>query len=188
MYRAIVVILCVVPFVLFPQFGSAAEDVLTDCDVGITFMEDGSIVDCAIEFVGDSDLFRFSGTAGHTILLTLTDGDCNSPHPEAQLFDPDNEPIEPILFPGNCTGTVLQVTLLKTGRYTVLVSESGNDQVVPYRIALERLFPPSPNTVHTVFPEPGEPEEPISDQLDPAPDNDFFSFNAIQADLPEEGF
>lgn len=170
---------------LYPSLSKSAPEPLTVCPdepptTDITLVV-GDVVQCVISPAADSDLFRFQGTAGTVILLTLLDrtGGCGGaggyPCPMAQLLEPGNT--TPIDTLGAGTEAI-QRELTVTGTYTLLVTEAGNDQVETYRISLERLFPPSPNALPICF------SCVVTDEtLDPAPDRDFFLFEGEQNDL-----
>ena len=115
----------------------------------------GDIVSCSISPITDTDLFRFDGTAGETVVLALTDRTGGSPRPVAELFDPNAVAIDTLSI--GDTGDARQMTLTETGLYTVLVREAGDDQSVSYHLALQRLFPPPAEAVPLVqrLPDPG---------------------------------
>jgi cysteine-rich repeat protein len=161
--------------VLYPPLATAADE-LIECEAEPTDMPIvlGDIVDCQITPEGDSDIFRFQGTAGEVMivkLLDLTGGNCGLGYscPVAQVFCPSSI-ITPCLTLGAGTDAE-QFALTETGEYIVLVIEAGNNQTENYRIALERLFPASPSALAIDF------GDVLTDTIDPAPDNDFFLFN-----------
>ena len=100
----------------------------------------GDIVRCEINPAGDSEIFRFWGTAGGVILLTVTDPTINGVFrfPVAQLFTPSLT-----LFATNALRDVesdQQLTLPETGTYTVLVAEYQTNETEAYGIALQCLL------------------------------------------------
>jgi len=135
----------------------------------------GNVVECSISPVGDQDLFRFSGTANTTIILSLLDQngtDCRfyGVCPIADLFAPDGTKLK------HLRSTDSQAIVLPAnGTYLVRISDEGDNQTANYRIGLERLWPASPDTKAMSF------EQVISNEsINPAPDQDFYTFNALK--------
>ena len=177
MKRSIITtIVCLTATLLF-QLSVQAEDVLLTCSDGTTVMDVGDIVECVIDPAGDADLYEFFATDGDIILLTLTDRTGSTPSPCVQLFF-ENEP-DPI--DGWCaqeTGVAHELLLDQTGLYKFLITENGDNSIVNYRVALQRLFPPPPEARTLVF------DEVIPDQtIDPVPDSDVFLFDGIANDF-----
>jgi hypothetical protein len=120
----------------FPSIGKAAENVITCQTNQNTFIEYGDIVNCSIERIGDTDVIQFHGNMGDTIVAAIRrQGGLG--FPIFQLFDPDGTLIV------NFT-TFTEVKLPKTGKYSLVVFDSGNDQTVDYSLTVERISPPSP--------------------------------------------
>ena len=119
-----------------------SQDETTTCDAEPTDMTIvyGNVIGCSINPIGDSDLFRFSGMAGESVVLQITDANVNR-EIRARLIDQNNNTIvNP--FEGRT-----DVTLPTTGLYTIEVSEAGNDETTGYVLTLERIIPVSPTAL-----------------------------------------
>ena len=117
----------------------------------------GALVDCELEPVGDRDEFRFTGSAGEKFLIVVTALSEPEPVPVAggpclELRDPDNLLTGPGFF---CAFAVArsELILAKSGTHKIFVSEFDND-LMPYRVSLERVFPPSPLATPLGYGEP----------------------------------
>ena len=106
----------------------------------------GALVVCQLEPVGDRDEFRFTGSAGEKFLIVVTALSEVEPVPGGggpclELRDPDNVLTGPGVF---CTFALArsELVLAKSGTHRIIVSEFDND-LMPYRVSLERVFPPS---------------------------------------------
>ena len=76
MHKIIVVILAFLALSgLSPSPSQAEPETLLECSAEPTNMtiKFGDIVNCAVSPAGDSDIFRFAGTAGQVISLELLD-------------------------------------------------------------------------------------------------------------------
>ena len=127
----------------------------------------GDLVTCASTPSGDSDAFRFAGSANDKIIIQLT-RTSGTFDPCIQLFGPNGLPV------GNaCNNTFfpnsqrLDISLQQTGVHTIIVSDAGNDNSGTYTLALERLFPPS-------FGTPVRYGEGLNGANDPLGDVDLF--------------
>jgi hypothetical protein len=137
-------VLCAIVFVLLPQAGDAAEEgeecVTEPTDMAMQY---GDYIQCAIDPIGDADVFRFSGHVGDALIVQATRMGGGTPCIE--LFDPDG------IFIGSqqCSslGARLDATLTKAGEHTIRISELFNDQTVPYAVVLERVAPASPAAI-----------------------------------------
>ncbi|GEM_PF-5794303 len=80
----LVLVLCVA----LPSLGEAAVDGIP-CSPEPTNMtiSYGDTVTCAIDVIGDTDVFRFSGSAGETVVVQASR--LNGGHPCVELFRPD---------------------------------------------------------------------------------------------------
>ncbi|MGH8476042.1 MAG: calcium-binding protein [Methylococcales bacterium] len=171
--------LCLILFCGVSPRAAAAAEPLTACtaeptDMTITF---GAVVDCNIDPPGDSDLFRFQGVANSVVELSLLNltGNCGGNCPRADVFPPGFTPGDPPLLTLGPGTDSEGVTLPTSGTYTIRVKEFGDDQTIQYRVGLERLFPASPTAQAIDF------GVIIQDEtIDPAPDQDFYTFDAIQ--------
>jgi phage baseplate assembly protein gpV len=107
-------------------------------------MEIGDIIECMIDPVTDTDLFRFAGVAGEVVMLTLRDTTGGSGHPRAELYDPDQLPVESLIV--NDGGTRFVYPIPTSGTYTVLLRENGDNQTATYVLGLQRIFPAPPES------------------------------------------
>ena len=127
---------------------SYAGDTVMDCDpeptdMNIAYGEFMTGGNCAIGSGGDVDLFRFNGTAGDFVLLSLGDGS-GSPFedPCFEVRDPTNQIVVPNGCPSNTNKRVVEFLLPSSGSYLILVREDSNNSV-PYGLSLDRLVPPT---------------------------------------------
>lgn len=99
----------------------------------------GDLVTCAIDVVGDTDLFTFSGTAGEVIMLQATRQSGGSPCVE--LFRPNSTRLG-----SDCAlnGARIDATLDQTGPYTILVGAWANNLngTMGYALALQCVSGP----------------------------------------------
>lgn len=127
---------------------SFAGDTVMDCDpeptdMNIAYGEFMTGGNCVIGSGGDVDLFRFNGTAGDHVVLSLGDGTFSSlQNPCFEVRDSANQ----IVVPNTCTASnnkrVVEFLLPSSGSYLILVKENSND-AVHYGLSLERLVPPT---------------------------------------------
>ena len=170
----IAVIVCLT--ILWPFDVKAAEPLLPCSPDATTVMGIGDIVECDIGNINDTDLFQFFGTADEMIWLTITDLTSGSPVPVINFYDCDNKLID-IFSSSDLSGRTKQYTLTETCTYSVVVSESNNDETVDYRIALQRIFPPPPDAQTLCY------ECALQDSLDPFPDSDVILFDGTDGDV-----
>lgn len=123
----------------------------------------------AIEIPGDTDVYQFAGTAGDTVVVTLTDRSCCGPSGAALVYGPDHQLITTILADDG--GTAQVIGLVASGAYTVLVRDQGDNQAMTYNLALQRLTPPPDATICIEY---GAP--PIDYTISPVADSDIFQF------------
>jgi len=140
----------------------AAEPATTD-------IADGDLVNCEINPVGDSDLFRFSGQAGDlyevwVLRYTAAANLC------VRLIDSSGTPGTYSCISGFREASLsVGYTLSASGVYTLQVADAGNDETCTYGIAVHRLFPPSRFT-------PIEFGRVVPGSINPRGDTDFYSF------------
>lgn len=128
----------------------------------------GTAITCAIDVEGDSDLFRFTGSAEDVIVIQVA-WNSGSMRPCIELIAPDNSHIEAC---ANAFTNRIDTTLTQTGTYTALVDVfSGGTGA--YALALERLIEPSPNAQAIEYGELAE------GQIDPEGELDLFFFAGI---------
>jgi hypothetical protein len=132
---------------------------LPETDMVINYED---LVDCSIDFNGDSDLFRFAGQDGETVLIQVSElvgtGDAC-----IDLFRPDGSSKA-----SSCAANRIDTTLDQTGTHTIVVSENSNDETVSYRLALMRLVPPSPTALPIQF------NSFLDNEINPPADVDVF--------------
>ena len=133
----------------------------------------GDAVRCSIGIAGDSDVFRFSGAAGETIVIQASTGG-SALWPCIDLIAPDNSRLRA------CTIAAfnrLDATLTVTGTYTILVTSYFATIFGNYAIALERLAPPSTSA------RPIQYGQTVLEQVPFAGDMDLFTFRGTAGDV-----
>lgn len=169
--------LSLILFGLMPMRAEAVNELITPCatEPNNMTLDFGVVIECPISPVGDQDLFRFTGVANTTIILSLLDLNGNGCGfygicPAADLFGPDGTNLKHL----RSTDTQA-IVLPANGTYTVRVSDESDNQAANYRIGLERLWPASPDTKVMSF------EQVIANEsINPSPDQDFYIFNALK--------
>src|SRR5690242_18358490 len=102
----------------------AAEPVTTD----IAF---GDLVQCEINPIGDTDLFRFTAQAGDIITVAAiyrSGGD-----PCFRLIDPDAT-IGGYVCANALRSVATDYKLTKSGSYSIQVADGGNNQIMAYSL------------------------------------------------------
>ena len=121
------------------------------------------LVDCSIDFNGDSDLFRFAGQDGETVLIQVSElvgtGDAC-----IDLHRPDGS----FKTGFSCGTNGIDTTLDQTGTHTIVVYENNHNATVQYRLALMRLVPPSPTALPIQF------NNFLDNEINPPADVDLF--------------
>ncbi len=113
----------------------AAEPTATNLAYGDVFS-----TDCAVTPIADLDQFPLTAAAGDVLRLVGVDsGGSNLTAICLELIGPD--PDLPRVTCANIAA-VLEEPISVSGSYTVLVTESGNDQTIPYSLSVERVSPP----------------------------------------------
>jgi len=127
----------------------------------------GDLITCDISPKGDSDLFRFQGTAGEHMFAT-SGRPSGGVSPCLQLIRPSGG----APFASSCTlaGSAFTVAgvLDETGLWTIAVSDGGNNNIGPYTLVLDRLSPASPAA------EPLDYGATITGEINPIGDADLF--------------
>jgi hypothetical protein len=95
----------------------------------------GDLVTCSINSVGDSDIYRFSVTAGDTIVLQGT-WRSGSMRPCIELVAPDNSRLEAC---ANSFSNRIDTTLNQTGTYTILFTDVFSTGTGKYSLDLQCL-------------------------------------------------
>ena len=131
---------------------------------------------CSIGLLGDSDLFRFQGTAGDVVLIKVVDFSGGGRHPSCflDLVRPDGT------IAGSVEGSVtceIHTTLTTSGLFTARVSESGNNSLMTYSVEVDRLAPPS---LAATSVNPGDTI--VGAVINPRGDADLFIFNGVTGD------
>jgi hypothetical protein len=132
---------------------------------------------CGIGLAGDSDLFRFQGTAGEVVLIKVVDfaGGSSNPSCFLELV----RPVGTIVASASAFGTCqIRTTLDASGLFTARVSESGNNNLLTYSVELDRLVPPS-TTARSINPS----DTLVGSRIDPRGDADLFVFNGVSGDI-----
>lgn len=145
---------------------SAVEGVGCDGEPTDQLLRYGDLINCAIDQIGDDDVFRFAGGSGETIRLqisSLTQG----ARACFRLFDPDGAPFD---F-GACANGSRDYLLSQTGTHTIIIAEDNANATVEYALALERIDPPSPAAV------PLEYNQVLNDEINGIGDVDLFFFS-----------
>jgi hypothetical protein len=101
---------------------------LPETDMVINYED---LVDCSIDFNGDSDLFRFAGQDDETVRIQVSElagtGDAC-----IDLFRPDGSSKA-----SSCAVNRIDTTLDQNGIHIIVVSENNNDETVSYRLTLQ---------------------------------------------------
>lgn len=132
----------------------------------------GDVISCAIDPVGDTDIYHFNGTIDEavTILISRADGVIL---PCVELIAPNNaSTVECNLSTNNRIDTILD----QTGTFSLLVSDWNNDNTGDYTISLERVNPVSPDARQIFY------DESLQDDIDPNGDMDLFFFVGSEND------
>ncbi|MBI3989402.1 MAG: hypothetical protein HY347_07270 [candidate division NC10 bacterium] len=168
-------LLCSIAFVVSPQYGEAAVEGRgcspEPTDMVISY---GDLVNCRIDSIGDTDVFRFSGTAGEVIIVQVSQQSGGTPCIE--LFGPDGVPTphgDQVCF----ALKRIDETLEQDGDYTILVSEFFNNHTVEYGLVLERVSPPSPTATPLCF------DCNLSEGLNGIGDLDLYLFTGVPGDI-----
>jgi hypothetical protein len=98
------------------------------CGIGLTY---GALETGRIEIVGDVDSFNFDGVQGAAVSITPAKR-AGSGSPCWELFDPSGASVSYSCYQR-------AASLPKTGRYTIKVYESSNDETVDYTLSLQRV-------------------------------------------------
>jgi len=121
----------------------------------------GDLVTCAIDVVGDSDLFRFEGSVGEVVRVSIA----GTGGPFFTLSAPSGAP----LTGGGLLPDVF--TLTQTGTHTILVRQNTNSGTAQYALALDRLAPTASTARAIAY------GQIVSDEINPAGDVDLFVFS-----------
>lgn len=103
----------------------------------------GTMVACSIGAIADIDIFRFQGTINEVVVIHTID----LVGPGAsffELWDPDGALLDTSAFTISHPWGRVDAALVKTGTYTVFISDYGNDQTVTYRLGIQCLAGPCP--------------------------------------------
>ncbi|HZA28570.1 MAG TPA: hypothetical protein VE735_03055, partial [Gammaproteobacteria bacterium] len=151
-----------------PDTAIGAENVITCQPNQDTSIEYGDIVNCSIEAINDSDLIRFSGSIGETIMVqTFRLGGTGDPL--VDLFAPDG-----IRMGGG--PNPFQITLQQSGPHTIMITEFTNNATVDYALTVERIAPPSLIARQTQY------GRTLNDSINSIVDIDSFFFEATVGD------
>ena len=118
----------------------------------------------------DLDRFEFCGEIGDDIRI-LVQATFDNMDPVVELYGPAGGPAEKTASCANGCSLSLSHVLTASGRHTILISDSGNNEGGRYTMQIERLFPHlnPPSLLYNV---------PLVDSIDRGSDFDFFVFAA----------
>jgi len=132
-------------------------------------------VGAAIDVIGDSDRYWFSGEVGDTVDLRLAvDG---SQEMWIQVRDPD----QVVVTTNFCTSSDgcdfnTRISLAKRGQFSVLLEEAHDNEIGPYVLQLERLPPFNARPdLHRLYYGAAR----FQDRISPDCDADFFAFEGV---------
>jgi len=151
----------------------ARAETAASCEVEPTDMtiSYGALIDCDIDIVGDTDVFRFQGSAGELVVAQGTMlGFADS---EIELFDPDGALVD---SDSGFRVAQVRVTLAKSGTYTLLMKERDDDEISSFTLALERISPPSPGSPRMII------GTETTAGIDAQGDLDLYNFEAASAE------
>ena len=171
------IIITVIFFLAIAVFGihtgNAAES-LKECGDDPMSINIGDIIDCGIVGIGDNWNFYFYASEGDKIRITMTDMTSGSPNPVLGLFDPDGVLLSQWYV--NDSGKHGDYNLTKTGRYTIVVWENGDNQNLDFRIALQVIIPSPPEARELCH------DRQLDGDIDPFADSDVFIFKGNNGD------
>ena len=150
---------------LVPSVARAGEGQQCPGDPVNMFIAYGADILCSIDVTGNSDLFRFDGTAGERIKIEVL----GTAYPCFELVG----------VASACSGghqTWLDVVLPKTQEYTIRVYDNALD-TGNFTLYLEREVPYNPDARQEAY------GQNLTDQFDLAGDLDEFFFTASAGDL-----
>ncbi len=157
----------------------AAPEPLTVCPAGANNMklaQFGTVVDCKIDAQSQLHKFTFTGTANSEVLLTLVDMTGVRWGILARWQICTRRGARRLSRRWDRARFRKEVLLPATGIYTIRVYEYGDDQLENYRIGLERLFPTSETAISLPIGDVGSGTQDIN----PVPDQDFYTFHAYK--------
>jgi hypothetical protein len=135
------------------------------------FISYGDVILCDIGTVGDTDTFRFFGSAGETILIAAAVLSGNVQFC-VDVTKPDGSHVSQC---GGPAAFQFQVALTQSGTYSIVVSGSAGT-TGGYGLVLDRVVPPSPTAQPIVY------GDVVTGAINPAVDRDMFSFNGKAGD------
>ncbi len=139
-----------------------------------TTIEYGDHSICSIAFLGDVDLFRFQGTEGDLIRISISRTSNFSANPQFELLDSQGKSIHsPVVGPFSN----LTIALPSSGVFTILVTERSNSNRFDYVLSLYRI---RPRSAETRFICDGCVS---SAKVDPVGDFDLYTFRASVGDV-----
>jgi hypothetical protein len=132
----------------------------------------GDLITCSIQIAGDTDLFRFFGSAGEVIVVYIA-WQSGTLRPCIELIAPDNTAQVACV---NSFTNRIDTALSQSGTYTIVVNDLTDLGTGPYALSLESLIPPSPPVDQLRY------GDILQDELNPAGDIDLFSFSGAAGD------
>ena len=149
---------------------AAAEGVPCTAEPSVMSIVYGDLITCAIDVVGDTDVFRFSGSAGENPVIQVTNTGTwpDAIRPCVDLIAPDSS------LTRSCAvaqANRIDVVLTQTGTYSIVVEDGNHLAAGTYVLALERVNIPSPSAQQILY------GETLSRAIDPNGDLDEFVFS-----------
>lgn len=169
----LMVILCCIAFTSSTQAqvcGIPQPESVVECVEGqVVQLAYGDHTFCVISPAVDTDVFEFEGTKGDlAVIIILTNTFLD---PRVEVVDPNGKFIHNQVCTGPCSFS-FGLTLLKSGTYTIIVSDAGANNTGSYLLQLER-FPPAtdpPVIFHGLS---------VSDSINPQTDRDYLTFEGV---------
>ena len=134
----------------------------------------GEVITCAIDLVGDSDLFTFEASSGDAVIVQVAQ----------TVGGGSTEPCVQVYFGGTLVDGAcdtndprLDLSLSETGVYTIVVFDQDNNAALDYSLDLERILPLSCSTTPICF------GCLLQDDISPVGDLDVFAFSGNSGDL-----
>ena len=162
-----IIIICLMFAMICSQSARAADESIP-CGAEPTNMaiDYGDVISCAIDPVGDTDIYRFNGATGEFITILVSRAGSDFVDPCVELTTPDNSTtVECDLSSDNRIDTVLN----QTGTFSILVSDWNNHGVGDYTISLQCISGDCLNSAPDSDPDPSDPDPSDPDPSDPDP-------------------
>ena len=132
---------------------------------------------CVISPVLDTDSFRFNANNGDTYrIVALMDGESSPKNVCMDVYDPNHAKLASACSwsAAGYYSETLDLHLIVSGTYSVVVYEQNNDATLQYQLSLERLWPFPPDARPLII---TSPPTTVSDEINPQTDSDAFTWN-----------